>query len=48
MSPRVTHERVWRLVGDGTVGSDHRVELLVKWFVAMSPAKPVAAPFGTW
>ena len=34
---RVTRERYWQLVGDGTIGPDDRVELLEGVIVAMSP-----------
>lgn len=37
---RVTRERYWQLVGDGTIGPDDRVELLDGVIVAMSPQSP--------
>lgn len=37
---RVTRERYWQLVGDGTIGPDDRVELLEGVIVAMSPQSP--------
>lgn len=37
---RLTRERYWQLVGDGTIGSDDRVELLDGVIVAMSPQSP--------
>jgi Uma2 family endonuclease len=37
---RITRERYWQLVADGTIGPDDRVELLEGVIVAMSPQNP--------